>query len=129
MIFLFPFLSRPKKKLKPKGQVAVFVGLLHQLLGQVQSGGYMANSVVQQCTSMLELLGPMEEEEEEATRAFMVSEGRWDTCEPSSWNNNMPTHLIDDAELERKPVGVPMSIRCCDHMDALWVSQAEHKCV
>ena len=34
--------------------------------------------------------------------AFMVSEGRWDTCEASSKNINMPTHLIDDAELERK---------------------------
>ena len=67
------------------------------------------------------------EEVEAVAGAFIVSESRCGICDASSQDINMPMHLIDDSELVKKPVGVPLSLRCCDHMDMLWTSRADLK--
>ena len=59
--------------------------------------------------------------------AFMVSQGKWGTCDESSPGLKMPTYLLSEGEVDDKFVRVPMSQKCCDHMDAVLASQADLK--
>ena len=62
-------------------------------------------------------------EVEDAAHTFMVSEGKWSTCEMSSQDINIPTHQIDTSEPERN-LWEYMSRKCCDYIDAVLASQA-----
>ena len=39
----------------------------------------------------------------------------------------MPTYLLREEEVEDKLTGVPMSIKCCSHMEKIFSSKADLK--
>ena len=109
--FFFPrsdeVVSQPERKEKKKtdvGSKATFpVSLLWPLLQQVTDGGYMLDTVTEECSSILQTLGPTDSEYGEnhlkinytskqlkdlhskyqavalEASAFMVTQGKWDT--------------------------------------------------
>ena len=54
---------------------------------------------------------------------YMVKEGKWVTGEDPPPGVPIPTHLLSVGEIEEHFVGVPMSWKCCDHMDVVLDSQ------
>ena len=58
---------------------------------------------------------------------FKVDHGKCGICDEYSPGLKMPTHLFSEGEVDEKFVRVPMSQKCCDHMDAVLALRGDLK--
>ena len=144
--------SQPEKREKKTevGSKAPFsVSLLLQLLQQVMEGGFMPEKVMEEYSSILQVLDPSDCAEEgdqlqidytskqledlctqyyvvtSEASTFMVGQGKWGTCHESSPGLKMPKHIL--SEVDEKFVKVPMSWKFGDHIDAVLASWVDLK--
>ena len=59
--------------------------------------------------------------------AYMVVEGKWGMCEETFLGGRMPMHRLSEGEVEERFVSIPMSRKCCDHMDVVLAFRADLK--
>ena len=57
----------------------------------------------------------------------MVEEGRWAVYTPETLEISMPTHLLGKEVVEEGLEGVPMSQKCCRHMEVFLALKADLK--
>ena len=141
--------SQPERREGQKGEEQLSVAKLKVFLDQMNEGKWSLDQMVVESATFHKARGQEDEEEERVkvdytskqvdslrkkyqdiaseVNAFMVQQGQWEVYSEEALEINMPTHLLSEEVVEDKLTGVPMSVKCCSHMEKVFSSKEDLK--